>query len=287
MSAVGNTLRSIVSVFPSVVKPVRKKSLNERLIWTVGALLLYLVMSQIPLYGVASGMEDQMSYTSIIFATAQGTLVHLGIGPIVTAGLVLQLLKGADIIPLNFKDPADRALFSSSTKVLALFITFVEGIAFMIGGQFGTGLSGTTQVIIIAQLVLAGFVILLLDELVQKADMAMYVSKTQGKDKFTLYNDEINEKMLEKLNLEKIRKIMEVNFFGTINSINAVYDFFREKKSGHISIVSSVAGYRGLPAGGGYCASKAALNNYAESLYFDMKRFNVRVSLVCLSLIHI
>ena len=67
MSAVGNTLRSIVSVFPSVVKPVRKKSLNERLIWTVGALLLYLVMSQIPLYGVASGMEDQMSYTSIIF----------------------------------------------------------------------------------------------------------------------------------------------------------------------------------------------------------------------------
>lgn len=168
MSAVGNTLRSIVSVFPSVVKPVKKKSLNERLIWTVGALLLYLVMSQIPLYGVASGMEDQMSYTSIIFATAQGTLVHLGIGPIVTAGLVLQLLKGADIIPLNFKDPADRALFSSSTKVLALFITFVEGIAFMIGGQFGTGLSGTTQVIIIAQLVLAGFVILLLDELVQK-----------------------------------------------------------------------------------------------------------------------
>ena len=52
------------------------------------------------------------------------------------------------------------------------------------------------------------------------------------------------------------------------------------KKSGHISIVSSVAGYRGLPAGGAYCASKAALTNYAESLYFDMKRFNVRVSVV-------
>ena len=84
----------------------------------------------------------------------------------------------------------------------------------------------------------------------------------------------------KKLNLEKIRKIMEVNFFGTINSINSVYNYFKEKKSGHISIVSSVAGYRGLPAGGAYCASKAALTNYAESLYFDMKRFNVRVSFV-------
>ena len=84
----------------------------------------------------------------------------------------------------------------------------------------------------------------------------------------------------KKLNLEKIRKIMEVNFFGTINSINSVYNYFKEKKSGHISIVSSVAGYRGLPAGGAYCASKAALTNYAESLYFDMKRFNVRVSVL-------
>ena len=84
----------------------------------------------------------------------------------------------------------------------------------------------------------------------------------------------------KKFDLESIRKIMNVNFFGTINSVNAVYDYYREKKSGHISIVSSVAGYRGLPAGGAYCASKAALTNYAESLYFDMKRFNVRVSVV-------
>ena len=82
------------------------------------------------------------------------------------------------------------------------------------------------------------------------------------------------------LDLEKVRKIMEVNFFGTVNSINSVYNYFKEKKSGHISMVSSVAGYRGLPAGGAYCASKSALSTYAESLYFDLKRFNVRVSVV-------
>ena len=84
----------------------------------------------------------------------------------------------------------------------------------------------------------------------------------------------------KKLNLERVRKIMEVNFFGTVNSINAVYDYYKEKKSGQVSIVSSVAGYRGLPAAGAYCASKSALSSFAESLYFDLKRFNVRVSLV-------
>ncbi len=84
----------------------------------------------------------------------------------------------------------------------------------------------------------------------------------------------------KKLSAEKIREIMETNFFGTLNCIMAVNTYFREKKNGHISIVSSVAGYRGLPAASGYCASKSALTSLAESLYFDFKRHNVRVSLV-------
>ena len=84
----------------------------------------------------------------------------------------------------------------------------------------------------------------------------------------------------KKLSSEKIREIMETNFFGTLNCVMAVNNYFREKKSGHISIVSSVAGYRGLPAASGYCASKSALISLAESLYFDFKRHNVRVSLV-------
>jgi len=84
----------------------------------------------------------------------------------------------------------------------------------------------------------------------------------------------------KKLSSEKIREIMETNFFGTLNCIMAVNTFFREKKNGHISIVSSVAGYRGLPAASGYCASKSALTSLAESLYFDFKRYNVRISLV-------
>ena len=85
----------------------------------------------------------------------------------------------------------------------------------------------------------------------------------------------------KKFNLEKIKKIMEVNFFGTMNSINSVYDYFGQRKVGQISIISSVAGYRGLPAAGAYCASKSALTSFTESLHFEMKRKNVRVSLIC------
>ena len=84
----------------------------------------------------------------------------------------------------------------------------------------------------------------------------------------------------KKFNLEKIKKIMEVNFFGTMNSINSVYDYFAQKKVGQISIISSVAGYRGLPAAGAYCASKSALTSFTESLHFEMKKKNVRVSLI-------
>ena len=84
----------------------------------------------------------------------------------------------------------------------------------------------------------------------------------------------------KKFNLEKIREIMEVNYFGTMNSINSVYEYFSEKQNGQISIISSVAGYRGLPSAGAYCASKAALTSFAESLYFDMHMKKVRVSLI-------
>ena len=97
----------------------------------------------------------------------------------------------------------------------------------------------------------------------------------------SIFSTGIHDPESEKeFSLEKIRKIMEVNYFGTMNSINSVYSYYNNKKSGQISIVSSVAGYRGLPAAGAYCASKSALTSFTESLHFEMKRKNVRVSLV-------
>ena len=82
------------------------------------------------------------------------------------------------------------------------------------------------------------------------------------------------------IDVDQIENVFKVNFFGTLNSIKAVEEYFKNKKKGTISIVSSVAGYRGLPNSTGYGPSKSALNNLAESLYFDFKRYNVKVCLV-------
>ena len=82
------------------------------------------------------------------------------------------------------------------------------------------------------------------------------------------------------IDVEQIENVFRVNFFGTLNSIKAVEEYFKNKNSGVITIVSSIAGYRGLPNSTGYGPSKSALNNLAESLYFDFGRSNVRVCLV-------
>ena len=82
------------------------------------------------------------------------------------------------------------------------------------------------------------------------------------------------------IDVEQMEDVFKVNFFGTVNSIKAVEQYYRERKNGTITIVSSIAGYRGLPNSTGYGPSKSALNNLAESLYFDFKRYNVRVCLV-------
>ena len=82
------------------------------------------------------------------------------------------------------------------------------------------------------------------------------------------------------IDLDQIEKVFKVNFFGTLNCIKSVEKYFKNKQKGTISIVSSIAGYRGLPNSTGYGPSKSALNNLAESLYFDFGKSNVRICLV-------
>ncbi len=89
-----------------------------------------------------------------------------------------------------------------------------------------------------------------------------------------------NPKKEKDIDVEQIEDVFKINFFGTLNSIKVVEEYFKNKKGGKIAIVSSIAGYRGLPNSTGYGPSKSALNNLAESLYFDFGRSNVRVCLV-------
>ena len=84
----------------------------------------------------------------------------------------------------------------------------------------------------------------------------------------------------KEIDIKQSKFIMDVNYFGVLNCVKSVEKYFKDKKDGHISIVSSIAGYRGLPNSSGYGPSKAALNNFAESIYFDFKKYNVRVSVI-------
>ncbi|MGB9724735.1 MAG: preprotein translocase subunit SecY [Nitrososphaeria archaeon] len=168
MGALADFIKSFSTVIPEVPKPIRKLSLKERLLWTAAVLVIYFIMVETPLYGVIKGSSDPLVYTRIIFASARGTLMELGIGPIVTAGLIAQLLQGADIIKLDLTKSEDRALFTATTKFLTIIVAIMECSAYILGGAFGLNLTPQTSLIILFQLFSATIIVMLLDELVQK-----------------------------------------------------------------------------------------------------------------------
>ncbi|MDE1857779.1 MAG: preprotein translocase subunit SecY [Thaumarchaeota archaeon] len=162
-------IKSVGTVLPEIPKPEKKPSLNERFIWTAIALVAYLVMATTPLFGLAgtAAANNSSTFLRVVFASAQGTLMTLGIGPIVTAGLILQLLVGSDIIKLDMSDSSDRAIFGSATKFLTLIVIVGESLAYIYGGALGA-LATNQELIIFIQLVIASILVLLLDEMIQK-----------------------------------------------------------------------------------------------------------------------
>ncbi len=160
--------KPLARFFPDISPPKKKISFNERLLWTGLVLIIYFVMSEIPLYGIGKGgAQDPFGALRVIFASHRGTLMELGIGPIVTAGLILQILAGSKMIDVDLTNPSDRALFTSASKVLAVIMTIFEALAYIIGGAYGT-LTLQAQAIILLQLLAAGIVVMLMDELLQK-----------------------------------------------------------------------------------------------------------------------
>jgi protein transport protein SEC61 subunit alpha len=163
------TIKTVSGYIPQVEKPKKKITLTEKLIWSGIALFAYLIMGQIPLYGVTSDPKfDFLAFARVIFAAQQGTLLELGIGPIVTAGLLMQLLKGSELIKLNFKNPDDRSLFTSATKIVTIIVIIAEG------SLYGSSVYGHLVArpefvpILIGQLIGASVIVMLLDEMVQK-----------------------------------------------------------------------------------------------------------------------
>jgi preprotein translocase subunit SecY/protein transport protein SEC61 subunit alpha len=154
-------------ILPEIKVPERKVSFNEKIFWTALVLIVYLVMSEIPLYGIEKSAEDQFSALRVIFASNRGTLMELGIGPIVTAGLILQLLAGSAMIKCDMSNSEDRGLFTVASKAFSIILTGIQASAYIISGMYGA-LAGPTTIVIFLQLIGAGVMVMLLDELVQK-----------------------------------------------------------------------------------------------------------------------
>ncbi len=154
-------------VLPEIKVPERKVSFNEKIFWTALVLIVYLVMSEIPLFGIEKTQTDQFSALRVIFASNRGTLMELGIGPIVTAGLILQLLAGSAIIQCDMGESEDRSLFTVASKVFSIALTGVQAGAYLLSGMYGK-LGFQVVIVIFFQLLAAGLVVMLLDELIQK-----------------------------------------------------------------------------------------------------------------------
>jgi protein transport protein SEC61 subunit alpha len=161
-------LSPLVRIMPEVKAPDREVSFREKFVWTALILIIFLIMSHMPIYGVDKGVgTDYLWAMRVILASTRGTLMELGIGPIVTAGLVMQLLSGSKIINVDFGDPEDRALFTGGQKVIAMLMTAFQAIAYIMGQAYGE-LDPTAAVIVFAQLFMSGIIVILMDELVQK-----------------------------------------------------------------------------------------------------------------------
>lgn len=166
-----HVLKPLISVMPEVSSPDKKVQFKEKVMWTAITLFIFLVCSQIPLYGImSSDSSDPFYWTRVILASNRGTLMELGITPIVTSGMIMQLLAGVNIIEVDYSLKEDRALFSGAQKLFAMIIGFGQAIVSVWGGVYGdpNDIGAGISLLLILQLCFAALITMLLDELLQK-----------------------------------------------------------------------------------------------------------------------
>lgn len=161
-------VKKISKFLPAVGKPEYKQSLNTRLKWTGIALLCYFVLSYISVYGLSPSSYEQFQLFQIVLGSKMGSLMTLGIGPIVTAGIILQLLVGSKILKWDMTKPEGRSKFQLWDKVLAIAFCFLEGGAYVLAGALPVSGGLPVMIFVILQLAAGGIIVILLDELVSK-----------------------------------------------------------------------------------------------------------------------
>jgi preprotein translocase subunit SecY len=165
----GFDVGKVTKYIPSVEKPTYKQTFNTRLKWTGVALLMFFVLSAIKVFGIDQTANfEQFRFFEIVLGSKFGSLMTLGIGPIVTAGIVLQLLVGSKIIDWDTTKPEEREKFQMWNKFIAVMLCFLEAAAFVLAGALPvTGELGIKSFVIL-QLAAGAMIVILLDELVSK-----------------------------------------------------------------------------------------------------------------------
>jgi len=172
-----DSLEPIFNRLPAVASPEGHVHFKNKLMWTLGILVLYFALANIPLFGLSSDSIDLFEQYRAFFAGASGSLMLLGIGPIVTASIVLQLLVGADVIKLNMSDPADQAFFQGAQKFMVFVMIVLEALPQIVGGYIqpdvgvASALGVTPSIVtgmIFVQICIGGVLILFMDEIVSK-----------------------------------------------------------------------------------------------------------------------
>ena len=170
-------IEPFVRRLPSVERPTGHVHFKRKLSWTLAILILYFVLGNIPLFGLSKASIDLFSSYRAFFAGSFGSMMLLGIGPIVTASIVLQLLVGADIIKLNLSDPRDQAIYQGTQKALVFVMVAVEALPQVLGGYLlpdanvasALGVSlGIISLLIFIQVFIGGSLIVYMDEVVSK-----------------------------------------------------------------------------------------------------------------------
>ncbi len=160
-------LQPIFSILPQVKSPEHRISFKDKLKWTAIILVLYFILTQIPLYGLSPIAVDQFAQLRAVLAGSFGSILTLGIGPIVSASIVLQLLVGGKILKLDLSKHEDKAMFQGAQKLLAIIFTLFEAMVMVFTGAIAA-ISSDYIWILILQMTIGGILIIFLDEVVSK-----------------------------------------------------------------------------------------------------------------------
>ena len=160
--------KEILRFIPEVKGPTKKHlSFKEKLKWTGFVLVLFFILSAVHIYGLGENALSQFEFLSVVLGASFGSIVSLGIGPIVTASIVLQLLVGSGIININLSTPEGKAMFQGTQKLTTFFFIVIESIIFVAMGGLSPQ-AGIPAIVLIVQLCIGGLLIVFLDDIVNK-----------------------------------------------------------------------------------------------------------------------